>query len=173
MKRLKWAETAVAVGLGGMALFGQAPGIVASFHPLAPASGSDSGDGDRRVNAARKLIRESDDPTTGDRWLLLRDSSHPGGPGRWVLSSPGPGSAGTRQPGIAPAAPSPVIRPGDRLIVEQNSALIRARLEAVALGSAVPGSILNVRLQIGGGVFRAVALGPGRAAFEPAVGIEP
>ena len=132
-----------------------------------------SGDGDRRVNAARKLIRESDDPTTGDRWLLLRDSSHPGGPGRWVLSSPGPGSAGTRQPGIAPAAPSPVIRPGDRLIVEQNSALIRARLEAVALGSAVPGSILNVRLQIGGGVFRAVALGPGRAAFEPAGGIEP
>jgi flagella basal body P-ring formation protein FlgA len=66
-----------------------------------------------------------------------------------------------------------VIRAGDRLIVEENTAVVEARLEAVALGAAAPGSTFNVRLRIGGRVLRAVALGPGRAALAPVNGIEP
>jgi hypothetical protein len=170
MKKLKRAAMAVAAALGGMALLGQVPGIGAPVHPLARVSRAGPGDIDREGNIACNLVRELDDSNTGKRWLLMRDSAHPGGPGRWVLSSRGWGAVGT---GNVPVAPLPVIRPGDLLIVEQDSALIHARLEAVALGSAVPGSVVNVRLQIGGEVFRAVALGPGRAAFKPDEGVEP
>ena len=35
------------------------------------------------------------------------------------------------------------------------------------------GSALEVRLAIGGRVVRAVALGPGRAAFQPETGVRP
>lgn len=72
-----------------------------------------------------------------------------------------------------PAQPLPVIRTGDRLIVEENTALVEARLEAVALGPAQPGSSFNVRLVAGGKIVRAVALGPGRAAFAPVKRVQP
>jgi hypothetical protein len=34
-----------------------------------------------------QLVRIIDDPSLGDRWLLIRDPNHPGGPGRLVLAS--------------------------------------------------------------------------------------
>ena len=83
----------------------------------------------------------------------------------------GPAGAGQRnRPAPAPALREPepllpVIRAGDRLIVEEHTAVVEARLEAVALGPAASGSPFQVRLTIGGKVVRAVALGPGRAAF--------
>lgn len=60
----------------------------------------------------------------------------------------------------------PVIRAGDSLILEENSAVVEARLEATALGPAAIGSPLAVRLKIGGKVVQAVALGSGRVAFR-------
>src|ERR1035438_2936422 len=33
------------------------------------------------------LVREIDDPRNGDRWLLMRDESHPAGPGLFRLVS--------------------------------------------------------------------------------------
>jgi hypothetical protein len=66
-----------------------------------------------------------------------------------------------------------MIHAGDRLIVEENTALVEARLEAVALGPAQLGSPLNVRLTIGGHVVRVVALGPGHASFAPVGGARP
>jgi hypothetical protein len=111
-----------------------------------------------------EIIREIDDPHTGGRWLLMPDPVHPAGPGRLVLAGevhlaiPRPGALAVEQP-------RRVIRAGDRLIVEENSAVVEARLEAVALGPAVIGSTLDVRLEIGGKVVRAVALAPGRAVF--------
>ena len=35
-----------------------------------------------------EIVREIDDPHTGDRWLLVRDASHPGGPGGWCWLRP-------------------------------------------------------------------------------------
>jgi hypothetical protein len=111
-----------------------------------------------------EIVREIDDPHTGGRWLLARDPVHPGGPGRLVLAGgvritvPRPGA-----PIVEP--PHPVIHAGDRLVVEENTTVVEARLEAVALGPAAIGSPLDVRLKIGGTVVRAVALAPGRAAF--------
>ncbi len=128
------------------------------------------------------VVREIDDPHSGQRWLLMRDDGHPGGPGCMILTA-GEGSAGreleagslqpagTQAKDRAPAMP--VIHTGDRLIVEESTAVVEARLEGVAMGPAAIGSAVNVRLKIGGNVVRAVALGPGRAAFAPRRGVRP
>jgi hypothetical protein len=111
-----------------------------------------------------EIVREIDDPHLGDRWLLERDPSHPGGPGRMVLLSgvrPGSGAAGRQ-----PWTPTPVIRLGERIVVEEHTPVVDARLEAVALNPAMAGSVFNVRLSVGGRTMRAVALGPGRAVLE-------
>jgi hypothetical protein len=125
-----------------------------------------------RSSAAGTIVREIDDPSNGDRWLLVRDPERPGAPGRLILPSAQPGSAA--QSALAGlASPVPVIHTGDRLTVEQNTSLVRARLEAVALSAALLGSPLKVRLVPGGAVMLAVALGPGRAAFAPDTGRRP
>jgi hypothetical protein len=116
------------------------------------------------------VVREIDDPHTGARWLLLRDSDHPGGPGRLVLvSETRTGALPAEQTGMAALSDltplKPVVRAGDRVIVEESSPVVEARLEAVALGPAVVGSAFNVRLKIGGKIVRALALAPGRAAL--------
>ncbi len=129
--------------------------------------------------AITQVVREIDDPHSGARWLLLRNREHPAGPGRLVLLGERENAAGRRDLGVrgdlaAEVAPlPPVIRSGDRLIVEEKTAVVEARLEAVALGPAAPGSAFRVRLSIGGRVARAVALGPGRAAFLPELEARP
>jgi len=124
------------------------------------------------------VVRVIDDPHSGERWLLLRNLTTPAGPGRMVLESNRQGEMGQSQPrvgvsGTRPISIPPVIRAGDRLVVEEDSARVEVRLEAVALGPAASGSNLDVRLKIGGKVVRAVALGPGRAAFAPEGGARP
>ena len=114
-----------------------------------------------------EIIREIDDPRNSDRWLLVRDDSHPGGPGLLLLVSVVQDK--TRQAAPAPAAPPPIIRAGDRVIVEENTAVAEARLEAVALNPAWPGSLFSVRLTMGGGVLRVLAAGPGRAVLQQEV----
>jgi hypothetical protein len=124
-----------------------------------------------------ETVREIDDPHTGDRWLLMRNDESPGGPGRLVLAadhrdaSSGGLEQSTKQ--IRETQPLPVIRAGDRLIVEEHTAIVDAVLEARALGPAALGSRFNVRLAIGGRVMRAVALGPGRAILQPEAGVRP
>jgi hypothetical protein len=90
------------------------------------------------------------------------------------------GATGTRQRksdgatlAIDAQALSPVIRAGERLIVEESTPVVEARLEAVSLGPAAVGSPLDVRLKVGGKVVRAVALGPGRAALRAETGVRP
>lgn len=129
---------------------------------------------------AVQVVRQIDDPHTGDRWLLLRESDRPGGPGRLVHVVRGAGLPQSASIVGAPAGaqvaapfPLPVIRGGDKLIVEDNSARLNARFEAVALGVALAGGSLRVRLLLGGKVIEAVALGPGRAAFAPKTEVHP
>jgi hypothetical protein len=122
-----------------------------------------------------RLLRVIEDANLGDRWLLVRDGKHPGGPARLVLDTEARRERLRRAPAVAPGEadltapplPAPLIRTGDRLVVEENTPVVEARLEAVALGPAWAGSKLNVRLEIGGRVVRAVALAPGRAALQP------
>jgi hypothetical protein len=111
-----------------------------------------------------EIIREIDDPRNGDRWLLVRGDSHSGGPGLLLLVSAV--QIKTRRAGQEMAAPPPIIRAGDRVIVEENTAVAEARLEAVALTPAWPGSLFSVRLTMGGSVLRVLAAGPGRAILQ-------
>jgi hypothetical protein len=72
-----------------------------------------------------------------------------------------PRKAGSeRLPGLPP-----LIRPGDRLLVEENTAVAHAVLEAVALGPAAVGSGIQVRFKIGGRVACGVAMSPRTVAL--------
>jgi hypothetical protein len=136
-------------------------------------------------SSSSEIVREIADPSTGIRWLLVRDASHPGGPGRMVPVaefkseqsesakiesreghnlSGDPSKAMATEPVFGPL-PS-IVRAGDRLIVEEHTSIVDARLEAIALGPAAAGATLNVRLKIGGKVVRALVLGPGRATLQ-------
>ena len=115
-----------------------------------------------------ETFREIDDPSTGDRWLLV--AGHPGGPGRLVLAGRQESvQYGAEKPAmqLAPAGERPVIQAGDTLVLEEHSAVVEARLEAVALGPAVRGAPFKARLKIGGKVVRAVAAAAGRAVLAP------
>ena len=121
-----------------------------------------------------EVVREIDDPQTGDRWLLLRDDRDPGGPGRLVQVQNARGrtevkAANVRARELAAAPQKPVIRAGDRLMIEQETPLVSARLEAVALGPAAVGKLVRAKLKMGGKVVEARALAPGRATLEPEV----
>jgi hypothetical protein len=120
--------------------------------------------------AAGHVLRVIDDPHTGARWLLMRDDRHPAGPGRLLLTAQPDrdraiANMNSNATQFDPVPVHPVIRMGDRVVVEENSAVAEVRLEAVALGPAGVGSEFNVRLKIGGKVLRAKALGAGSAAF--------
>lgn len=137
------------------------------------------------------VIREISDPSTGDRWLLVRDRSRPGGPGRLLLAGPPRAWDSSATHGISPAraepdmpAPAtpivdapifqaPLIHAGDPLVVEEDTPVVEARLAATALGPAARGATLQARLSIGGKVVRVRALAAGRAALEPGLPPEP
>jgi hypothetical protein len=127
--------------------------------------------------AQEEIVREIDDPHTGDRWLLMRSGQFPGGPGRLVLATAhrnAASGASSRMAGQEDEAQGiPVIHAGDRLIVEEHTVVVDAVLEARALNPAMAGAPLDVRLTIGGNVVRVVALGPGRAALLAETGIRP
>jgi hypothetical protein len=128
--------------------------------------------------AGSEVFREIDDPTSGARWLLLRDKSHPASPGKMVRvsvgfkggSEPAEGSGPGSTLHSIPATSCPILRVGDLLIAVESSSVLESHLEAVALGPAVAGSSLNVRLKIGGTVVRAIAQAPGRVILLPAAG---
>jgi len=124
-----------------------------------------------------EVVREIDDPHTGDRWLLRRNDQVPGGPGRLVLVAAHQSATGGATPRAAglnrDVQIPPVIRAGDRLILEEHTARVDAVLEARAMNPAAPGASLDVRLTIGGNVVRAIALGPGRAALQTETGARP
>jgi hypothetical protein len=151
-----------------------APGVRAQVgsHEI-PAGDQRIADESDGLAESGRLLREIDDPNSGTRWLLRRDKTNPGGPGRLEMASPGTaprplrGQAKARL--VAPTGPEPVIRPGDKLVVEEHSATTDAYLEGMALGSAGPGSALNVRLSIGWRVVRVMAVAPGRAALAAAM----
>jgi hypothetical protein len=131
----------------------------------------------RTAAPAAAVVRVIDDPHSGEHWLLLQDESHPGGPGRLVLaagrregSSGGPASRTGETDRVAVL---PVIHAGDRLVVEEHTAIAEARLEAVAMGPATTGSTFAVRLKIGGRVVRARAVASGRATFAPETETQP
>jgi len=125
------------------------------------------------------IVREFTDPHTRAHWLLLREAGHGGGPGRLVavMEAPAEGARSKGLPNLPEGVRSasgtasngarlvPVIHSGDRVIVEQHTPLIDARLEAVAMAPAAHLARFPVRLKPSGKVVQAVALGPGLAGL--------
>lgn len=112
-------------------------------------------------NRAVELVREIDDPASGARWLLWRDAAQPGRPGRLTLVSGTQTAGGAAEHATRPDAP--VVRVGDRVLIEEHSPRVDVVLEGIALTPARAGERLRVRLTAGGLILRAVALGPGSA----------
>jgi hypothetical protein len=148
----------------------QRPGIVGAQVQL--SSGGLASD--PRVRRG-EIVREIDDPHTGKRWLLMRDERYPGGPGRMVLAGvvlkESDVVIGRKAGQLVDTRFQSVIRAGDRLTVEEHTAVVDAVLEARALAPAALGGAFDARLMIGGRVVRVVALGPGRAALQPENGV--
>jgi hypothetical protein len=122
----------------------------------------------RALPSVGEIVRQIDDPHTGIRWLLARDASHPGGPGVLVPSNDErPSQTLSSSSTVASMAQAvPVIHAGDRLIVEETTALYDTRLEGVALGVARVGQQIAVRLVLSARVVRAQVFAPGRAILQ-------
>ena len=99
----------------------------------------------------RGTAREFVDGSTGMRWVLVKDSLHPGGPGRLIAED------------SAPAKRQIVIHAGDAVLVEEHSERVDLRLQAVALYPAAAGEVIPVRLRTIGKVIQVRASAPGRA----------
>jgi hypothetical protein len=149
---------------------------------------------DVSVRADSEVYREFIDPCLGSRWQLQIDPAHPDRPGRLILISSGDVRQSARGDESAsemfrldetvnpswesrshiPNLTLPVaIRAGEHLIVEQDSRILRARFQAIALESARVGQRMRVRLSAGatmpvsmtGAVISVIATGAGRAMW--------
>jgi hypothetical protein len=125
-------------------------------------------------SAPASCVREILDRSNGNRWILQHNRTGSAGPGRMILitSSASPIASGSREKvpspkrrGVAWPTPAPIIRAGERLIVEEHTAMVEASLEAIALGQATTGAVLVVRLKVGGKTVKAIARAPGRAVI--------
>ncbi len=118
--------------------------------------------GGRIVN--ERIVSERTDPGTGARWMLMRDTEHPAAPAHWLLVEAGR----ERAAGAGAAAPGEklMIYAGDRIVVEEQTSVMSAWLEATALTSAGTGGELRARLAIGGRVLAVRAIGPATAEME-------
>jgi hypothetical protein len=113
-----------------------------------------------------RVIRTIDDPTTRQHWLLVRNVDRPEAPAQLVqVSTRFHTSIGQSKPRISSLPGNPVIRPGDRLIVSESTAVSEGRFEATALNAAAAGESLTVRFRFGGSILHALAIAPGRATL--------
>jgi len=111
--------------------------------------------------------REILDSCLGSRWQFHVDPAHPERPAQLVLIDRSALPPSQTQP-----APVIAIRAGDRITVEQETAFLHARLQAVAIESAIAGQVLRVRLASGkstllatGAVIRIRAIAPGQGRW--------
>jgi hypothetical protein len=162
--------TAMLVLVSVLALPSPANGQNLTLHPcVRPGNGSTS--------QACALVREIDDPHTGQHWFLMHNPAHPGGPGVLVPQQFFAAGAVPDKDGVrleqAIAQQRPVIRAGDSVTVEQSDANADIRLEGIALSPVGVGSQFRVRLKISGKVVETEALGPGRAVLIAGKGFWP
>ena len=122
--------------------------------------------------------REIVDPCLGFHWQLIPDPSHAGRPGRLVLLNQDVQSSSQsaihRSPGEIDSAtnsPALIILAGAHVIVHQETGVVRARLNAIALESVGLGQRLRVRLLLGTAMARnAEPTSPGMVVSALATG---
>jgi hypothetical protein len=114
--------------------------------------------------AGGRIVEERTDPATGARWMLMRDAEHSAELAHWVLAD-----AGRERPAAAGATttePKLVIHAGDKIVVQEETAVVNAWLEATALTGAKDGGELRVKLKIGGRILAVRAISPGTAEMK-------
>ena len=159
--------------LGGLTIAGGAGALaILAAAALLPAQ-SGTGGADRSVAAGESSVYASvRDDATGIHWVLLRGGEDSGGPGRWVRTENGAGPVAGKAPRRERHAAPAVIHAGDKVIVEDHTAVAELRLQAVALEPAAAGARLRIRLTAGGRSVAAIALGAGRAQLVEVVTAE-
>lgn len=157
-------------------LFAQS-GLLSNGTGSAPAAMRFTSNSNPADSAANSVLRTIDDPSTGQRWILLRDESHPGGPAKLVLSTqdaprgkesknaensapatsslPLPANSSAAEPTTALSATTVTLAktPGTELAVSPEPILIRA---GDHLSVERHSAVVDVQLE-------AVALGPASA----------
>ena len=148
-----------------------------------PGSEAQRAEGVEVFQNAPNPVRRICDPHTGTQWVLERDPSNLGGPGRMVPDNNASchritvkaehhaasrEASGRRQQAMIVSAPI-VIHAGDVVVLEENTPQLETRLEAVALSSAAEGAEFTARLTFQGAIVRAVALAPDRATLGRAL----
>jgi hypothetical protein len=153
---------------------------------------------DLSASAGSAGSREFFDPCLRSHWQLQTNPAHPEQPGRLVLVNPNGAHPGqpARAPGelVSPtshfvegrinpahAASPPIIRAGDRVIVNQQTRVLHAHLSAIALESATPGQRIRVRLAAGtpsarvldATIITVLATAPGQAQWPTDEGTRP
>ena len=127
------------------------------------------------LNTRYRALREIEDPSTHQRWLLIRDRERAAGPALFVkglhcapcafFASGTINCGSSYQP---PVRHVPVMHAGDRVILSEHPEVSDAELESTALEPAAPGDALRVRLRFGGFTARAIATASGHATLSPA-----
>jgi hypothetical protein len=120
-------------------------------------------EGQFRGELRGEIHNEIADPCLGHHWQLVIDPIHPDWPGRLILLDQNAQNTQNTQnrnqsDNRVQTGPkrsvsdmqSMVIRAGDRVTVDQDSGVLDARFEAVALESAWAGEKLRVRLIVAG-----------------------
>lgn len=115
-----------------------------------------------------RAVRLIDDPGTRRRWLLVQQFTRPEAPAMLLPIADGQlcsmlfvAESEWRLPNANHNRLVPIIRPGDSVLLSEDSPTTEARLEAIAIESAGPGQALTVRLKLGGHLLRAIAVAPG------------
>jgi hypothetical protein len=140
--------------------------VVIAVVLLMSAWGCEPGSAAVLQGTGAEIAREMKDPCLGLRWHLIVDKTHPGWPARLVVADSagvtsqtrqnqtGQNQAGRNQTIVSANQPggevdgsrTVIIHSGERITVDQQSKILHARFQAVALESVAAGEMFRVRL---------------------------
>lgn len=111
------------------------------------------------------------DPASGMSWRVATDPRHPERPAKMVEISNEDycgdrligGLRAGREPRVADTVQSPIVRAGDWLQVLQDTRVVHAEFNAMALSKGWPGDSIKVRLRFAGKVMRVRLTASGQA----------
>jgi hypothetical protein len=111
------------------------------------------------------------DPALRRQWLIRRDCRYPARPAR-LVEVPWSGWIAPRANALVPGTTpeGPLIRPGMRVTVEQQSDYARIRLTGIALEAGYAGEKILVKAGLGAAPLPGIVRGPGLVALEPEKG---
>jgi hypothetical protein len=124
-----------------------------------------------KIEGGRRDHQMIKDAASGKSWRVAGDPRHPEWPAR-LVEVVGGGSCGDQpadplrtgeRRGMSKNSRAIAVRAGDWLRVSQDTRVVHAEFDAIALGGGMSGDSIKVRLRFGGKVMRVKVSAPGRA----------